>query len=37
MDTVTAARLYAEAAHPATSVPERDHLVRQAARLHSAS
>lgn len=36
-DTATAARLYAEAAHLATSVPERDHLVRQAARLHSAS
>lgn len=36
-DTATAARLYAEAAHLATSVPERDHLVRQAAPLHSAS
>ncbi|WP_016692861.1 RNA polymerase sigma factor [Rhodococcus rhodochrous] len=36
-DTATAARLYAEAAHLATSVPERDHLVRQAARLHSVS
>ena len=36
-DTATAARLYAEAAHLATSIPERDHLVRQAARLHSAS
>ncbi|MGW5285528.1 RNA polymerase sigma factor [Rhodococcus pyridinivorans] len=36
-DTATAARLYTEAAHLATSVPERDHLVRQAARLHSAS
>lgn len=36
-DAATAARLYAEAAHLATSVPERDHLVRQAARLHSVS
>ena len=36
-DTATAARLYAEAAHLATSIHERDHLVRQAARLHSAS
>ncbi|QQM52055.1 RNA polymerase sigma factor [Rhodococcus pyridinivorans] len=36
-DTATAARLYTEAAHLATSVPERDHLVRQAARLHSVS
>ncbi|MCD5422012.1 RNA polymerase subunit sigma-24 [Rhodococcus pyridinivorans] len=36
-DTATAARLYAEAAHLATSVPERDHLVRQAARLHRVS
>ncbi|TWH05770.1 MULTISPECIES: RNA polymerase sigma factor [Rhodococcus] len=36
-DTATAARLYAEAAHLATSIPERDHLVRQAARLHSVS
>ncbi|WAL45201.1 RNA polymerase sigma factor [Rhodococcus pyridinivorans] len=36
-DTVTAARLYAEAAHLATSIPERDHLVRQAARLHRVS
>jgi len=36
-DTTTAARLYAEAAHLATSIPERDHLVRRAARLHRAS
>ncbi|MGN0124794.1 MAG: RNA polymerase sigma factor [Rhodococcus sp. (in: high G+C Gram-positive bacteria)] len=36
-DTATAARLYAEAAHLATSIPERDHLVRQAARLHRVS
>ncbi|MEU5842920.1 DUF6596 domain-containing protein [Rhodococcus sp. NPDC047139] len=36
-DTATAARLYAEAAHLATSVPERDHLVRRAARLRSIS
>jgi RNA polymerase sigma factor (sigma-70 family) len=34
-DTVTAARLYAEAARSAPSVPERDHLTRQAARLHA--
>ena len=33
-DTVTAARLYAEAARSAPSVPERDHLTRQAARLN---
>ncbi|MBS9371223.1 RNA polymerase sigma factor [Rhodococcus sp. B50] len=36
-DTATAARLYAEAAHLATSVAEREHLVRRAARLHSTS
>ncbi|MCY1143084.1 RNA polymerase subunit sigma-24 [Actinoplanes sp. Pm04-4] len=34
-DAVTAARLYAEAARAATSLPERDHLTRQAARLHA--
>jgi predicted RNA polymerase sigma factor len=34
-DPVTAARLYAEAARSATSLPERDHLMRQAARLNA--
>jgi RNA polymerase sigma factor (sigma-70 family) len=34
-DVVTAARLYAEAARSAPSVPERDHLTRQAARLNA--
>lgn len=34
-DPVTAARLYAEAARSAPSLPERDHLTRQAARLNS--
>ncbi|MEX5298573.1 sigma factor-like helix-turn-helix DNA-binding protein [Kocuria sp. CPCC 205292] len=34
-DPVTAARLYAEAARSALSAPERDHLVRQAARLNA--
>ena len=34
-DPVTAARLYAEAARSATSLPERDHLTRQAARLNA--
>ncbi|MCK0115481.1 sigma-70 family RNA polymerase sigma factor [Isoptericola sp. S6320L] len=34
-DLVTAARLYTEAAREATNQPERDHLVRQAARLNS--
>jgi len=34
-DLPTAARLYAEAARAATNVPERDHLVRQAARLNT--
>ncbi|WP_241386031.1 RNA polymerase sigma factor [Rhodococcus sp. CH91] len=34
-DTMTAARLYAEAAHLATSLAEREHLVRRAAHLHS--
>ena len=32
-DPVTAARLYAEAARSAPSLPERDHLTRQGARL----
>jgi len=32
-DRETAARLYADAARSATSLPERDHLARQAARL----
>ncbi|MCE6997951.1 RNA polymerase subunit sigma-24 [Saccharothrix sp. S26] len=35
-DPVAAARWYAEAARKATNVGERDHLVRQAARLRSA-
>ncbi|GGK33701.1 RNA polymerase sigma factor [Pilimelia terevasa] len=34
-DAVTAARLYAEAARQATTLAERDHLTRQAARLHA--
>jgi RNA polymerase sigma factor (sigma-70 family) len=34
-DRSTAARLYAEAARSAPSVPERDHLTRQAARLNA--
>ena len=34
-DPVTAARLYAEAARAATSLAERDHLTRQAARLNA--
>ncbi|MGY1743735.1 MULTISPECIES: RNA polymerase sigma factor [unclassified Blastococcus] len=34
-DLATAARLYAEAARQATSGAERDHLTRQAARLHA--
>ncbi|MEV5322689.1 RNA polymerase sigma factor [Nonomuraea fastidiosa] len=34
-DRETAARLYAEAARSAPSLPERDHLIRQAARLRS--
>jgi predicted RNA polymerase sigma factor len=34
-DVVTAARLYAEAARSAPSVPERDHLTRHAARLNA--
>ncbi|MFJ6098666.1 RNA polymerase sigma factor [Williamsia muralis] len=35
-DIQTAARLYADAARSAPSVPERDHLTRQAARLNAA-
>ncbi|MFE4262751.1 RNA polymerase sigma factor [Streptomyces sp. NPDC056883] len=35
-DPATAARLYAEAAHQAPNLAERDHLTRQAARLNSA-
>lgn len=34
-DLATAAQLYAEAAHKAPSLPERDHLTRQAARLNA--
>ncbi|MGQ1797106.1 RNA polymerase sigma factor [Kocuria oceani] len=34
-DTGTAARLYADAARLASNLPERDHLTRQAARLHA--
>ena len=34
-DPVTAARLSAEAARSAPSLPERDHLTRQAARLNA--
>ncbi|MFJ6012916.1 RNA polymerase sigma factor [Streptomyces sp. NPDC092952] len=34
-DRETAARLYAEAAHRATNLAERDHLTRQAARLNA--
>ena len=34
-DTATAARLYAEAAHKAPNLAERDHLTRQAARLNA--
>ena len=34
-DPVTAARLYAEAAHRAPSQAERDHLTRQASRLNA--
>jgi RNA polymerase sigma factor (sigma-70 family) len=33
-ELATAARLYAAAAHAATNTAERDHLTRQAARLH---
>ena len=34
-DPITAARLYAEAARSASSLLERDHLTRQAARLNA--
>jgi RNA polymerase sigma factor (sigma-70 family) len=34
-DLATAARLYADAARKASSLPERDHLTRQAARLNT--
>ncbi len=34
-DLATAARLYADAARSASSVAERDHLTRQAARLNA--
>jgi RNA polymerase sigma factor (sigma-70 family) len=34
-DPATAARLYADAARSATNLAERDHLTRQAARLHA--
>ncbi|MDQ2583940.1 RNA polymerase sigma factor [Saccharothrix yanglingensis] len=34
-DRATAARLYAEAAHKAPNLAERDHLTRQAARLNA--
>jgi predicted RNA polymerase sigma factor len=34
-DLAKAAALYAEAAHKATNLPERDHLTRQAARLNA--
>ena len=34
-DVATAARLYAEAARKASNVPERDHLMRQAARANA--
>ncbi|MFB7592295.1 RNA polymerase sigma factor [Streptomyces sp. NPDC056169] len=34
-DHATAARLYAEAAHHAPNLPERNHLTQQAARLNS--
>ena len=34
-DPVTAARLYAQAAGSAPNLPERDHLLRQAARLNT--
>jgi RNA polymerase sigma factor (sigma-70 family) len=34
-DPATAARLYADAARAAPSLPERDHLTRQAARLNA--
>jgi predicted RNA polymerase sigma factor len=34
-DAATAARLYVEAARSAATIPERDHLTRQAARLNA--
>ncbi|MDQ2652891.1 MAG: RNA polymerase subunit sigma-24, partial [Chloroflexota bacterium] len=34
-DLLSAARLYAAAARSAPSLPERDHLTRQAARLNA--
>jgi RNA polymerase sigma factor (sigma-70 family) len=34
-DLTTAARLYAEASHKASNLAERDHLIRQAARLNA--
>ena len=34
-DPSTAARLYADAARSASSLPERDHLTRQASRLNA--
>jgi hypothetical protein len=34
-DLATAAQLYAEAAHKAPHLAERDHLTRQAARLNA--
>ncbi len=34
-DLAAAARLYAEAAHKAPNLAERDHLTRQAARLNA--
>ncbi|NED08623.1 RNA polymerase subunit sigma-24, partial [Streptomyces sp. SID6648] len=34
-DLDTAARLYAEAAHKASDLAERDHLTRRAARVNS--
>ncbi|MGW5694711.1 hypothetical protein ACWEWX_28335, partial [Streptomyces asiaticus] len=34
-DLATAARLYAEAAHQASNLAERDYLTRQAARLNT--
>ena len=34
-DLATAGQLYAEAAHKAPNLAERDHLTRQAARLNA--
>jgi RNA polymerase sigma factor (sigma-70 family) len=34
-DPITAAQLYAEAARLASNIPERDHLMRQAARINA--